>query len=48
MAKYRCSKCQHIWDGTRMPKLCPYCGKENTVEEAEIRDMFMDIDDMLK
>lgn len=30
--KYQCEACGYEFDATRMPKLCPYCGKENSVK----------------
>ncbi|MDO8517222.1 MAG: rubredoxin [Nanoarchaeota archaeon] len=35
MAKYNCSTCGYSTTSGRQPKKCPYCSRENTMEEEE-------------
>jgi predicted amidophosphoribosyltransferase len=49
MADVRCIKCKHAWKAvSRIPRLCPFCGKEETIEEVCADSSFTDINDMLK
>jgi RNA polymerase subunit RPABC4/transcription elongation factor Spt4 len=49
MTEVRCYKCKHVVKATtRVPKLCPYCGNEGTLEELDANSSFTDINDMLK
>jgi len=47
-ANVRCNRCKHAWKATRIPKLCPFCGKEETIEEICADSSFTDINDMLR
>ena len=49
MEKLRCRKCNNIIKAeTRVPRLCPFCGKTNSLENAEIKSEFVDVDELLK
>jgi|YelNatPaOPRAMG01_1025707.scaffolds.fasta_scaffold241236_1 rubrerythrin len=30
--RYQCEVCGYEFESVRLPKLCPYCGKENSVK----------------
>lgn len=46
----RCFKCKHVIKcPTRVPKLCPFCGKEDSLEEiGPDTASFSDVEDLLK
>ena len=49
MTRLRCKKCDHVWNArTRVPKLCPFCGAENSLEDSEIKTEFVDVDELLR
>ena len=33
--RYQCESCGYEFDAVRLPKLCPYCGKENSVKPVK-------------
>jgi len=48
MAKLKCNKCNFKWVSRTavIPRVCPYCGKENCVFDEE-ETGFKDIDEIL-
>jgi len=48
MAKLRCKKCNHTWESSRIPKLCQFCGAEESLYEDGIDSRFVDVDELLK
>ncbi|MEM2956226.1 MAG: hypothetical protein QW041_01455 [Candidatus Pacearchaeota archaeon] len=49
MTDVRCYRCKHVFKVTsRIPRLCPFCGREETLEEINADANFKDINDMLK
>jgi len=49
MARYRCRKCNRECRAlTRLPKLCPYCGAENSLEDVEVKSEFTNVDELLR
>jgi len=44
-----CSRCKFKWKSKTgiIPKICPYCGKENTVSNNS-PDEFTDVDEILR
>ena len=49
--KLSCSNCKFKWTTStgKVPRRCPYCGKDDTVQDLDNSvAKFMDVDDILK
>jgi rubrerythrin len=48
MTKYRCGYCKFRFQISRIPKKCPYCGKESGIMVEETADeLIKDVDKMV-
>ncbi|MFH1248803.1 MAG: hypothetical protein V1660_01485 [archaeon] len=47
MSRYRCASCRFQFQTGRIPKKCPYCGKEGSVmAEESAEELVRDVDKM--
>lgn len=48
MENFVCTNCRYRFKATKLPKTCPYCGKENVVErEKSAEDIVSEIENMI-
>ena len=47
MAKWACLSCNYRFDSEKVPKDCPYCGRDKIEKEKNAEELLGEIQDLL-